>query len=1004
MNRPLEPSERARWERVCAVLDAVLEAPARARQRVLAEECGGDSDLRHEVEVLLATQSGTDARLDSPVLDWAGELLDDDDEPLSDLTAGDAIGPYRVVRELGRGGMGTVWLAERGDGEFEQHVAVKLLKRGLDSDAILARFLEERRILARLQHPNIAHLLDGGVTEHGRPYFAMEWVEGEPITDWCDSRRLGVRERITVFCSVLEAVQHAHQRLIVHRDLKPTNVLITPSGDVKLLDFGIAKVLDSEEGRAESATLTRLGWRMLTPDYAAPEQLRGDAVTTATDIYALGILLHELLTGQRPKFSVGRDGDAADEAPRVTPRPSRQVSDEAAPQRGTSRERLRRTLRGDLDTVVRKALHSDPARRYRSADAFREDLQRYLDAQPVQARPDSAWYRGRKFVARHRLGVAAAILLALSLAGGLLTTAWQARRAQSQTREAQHQAQRAEAVKEFLVGLMQLSNPQSWRGEEVTAQTLLDTGASRVDEETAGDPELHAELLVVFGELYLSRGQLERAEELIRRSLEERRELFGADHQAYADSLYMWAFLRYQQGDWEGSERAITRSVEIFRRKLGDHPHTATALGGLAVVRLASGDRDEAIRLRREALAMHRKTVGSMHKAVAHDLQELGTMLVAQGRYAEAEPILEEAMEIRRELHGERSAGYATALNGYARLLAARGDHRQAAVIYGETVDIYREAGDEWYMLPTGLSNQGLSLCDLGQYEQAEPLLREALAIRRQYRPAGHHDIGLSLSNLGRCLMDAGRPVEAEPLLRQAVGILEDDAGPRHERTLGTVQSLGEVLYMQDRLEDAETVLRRAHDGFHARFGADHPKTAMSLQALAHVQMRRGERRSALAAGRKAFATTRRVHGLDHPRTASAAVALATLELEAQRWQEAEQLLRQILPVLEGYAGDSGPKTLKARMLYGVALTHLDRLDEAARTLRAVVEERRAVSGAAAPPTAEAEIHLGACLARRGDRAEARALLVHGRRTLAAREGEEHHLIRFAGEQLAELP
>lgn len=384
-----EHTATSRWARVCAVLDAVHEAPEGEHRRVLAERCAGDASLRAEVESLLRAEARVGEQLESPILEWtgllpAGQTLD---TGVASHAAGDGVGPWRLVRELGQGGMGTVWLAEHADGQRRQRVALKLLKPGLDNVAILKRFAAERGILAHLTHPGIVRPIDGGVTADGRPYFTMEVVEGEPITRWCDARKLPVRDRLCLFLGAVDAVRHAHEKLVVHRDLKPSNLLVTPSGELKLLDFGIAKLLDILQQRADPATLTRMGWRMLTPEYAAPEQVRGETVTQATDIYALGALLYELLAGRRPTPAQQR---ALAAAARPLPRPSTQVSREAAAARDTNPESLSMTLRGDLDALVLRALHIEPARRYGSAAALGEDLHRYLDGKPVRARPGSA--------------------------------------------------------------------------------------------------------------------------------------------------------------------------------------------------------------------------------------------------------------------------------------------------------------------------------------------------------------------------------------------------------------------------------------------------------------------------------------------------------------------------------------------------------------------------------------------------------------------------------------
>lgn len=987
--------EAARWAQVCEVLDALLDAPPSDHARILDARCANDPSLRAEVQALLDAGLRADERLESPVLEWAGTLVEDPTETITDRSAGELIGPWRLIGELGRGGMGTVWLAERADGAFEQRVALKLLKRGLDSDAILGRFLAERQILARLTHPNIAHLIDGGVAMDGRPYFAMERVDGESITRWCDARQLPVRERLRLFLTVIDAVQYAHRQLVVHRDLKPSNILVTATGEVKLLDFGIAKLLDADAGRADSATLTQLGFRMLTPEYAAPEQLRGEAVTTATDVYALGVLLHELLAGKRPNPPKATAGESAS---RPTLRPSTQLADDAAQVRSTSVERLRRTLRGDLDTIMLRALHPEPDRRYGSAEALGEDLRRYLDGRTVNARPDSAWYRTRKFAARNRLAVAAGFAVALALAGGLLATAWQAREARLRADEAEQQARRAEQVKQFLVRIFEAGGPQEWRGKEPTARDLLDAGAKRVDEELAGEPELHAEMLAVIGALYMDQGQYDRAEVLLKRSLDERRRLFGENHEAYAGSLNIWSSLLYEKGDLKNAEQAAIRTLVILRRQLGDHPQTAQALSALAAVRLDLGDSDGAIRLRREVLAMRRRTQGAMHVDVADASYLLGSLLVDRERYAEAGPLFEESLNIYKQLYGVQSVRYARGLNAQARLLYSQGKTEPAAAAYRQAADIYRQAGDIGN-LEDAINHYGLALCRLGRFDEAERNLLESLDLARNNPAVISRKIGIRSVSLGGCLTEAGRLADAEPLLRQGLASVTHDVGVQHAWTAFARGKLAELLKERGRLTEAMALIEQAIGLFENQFGANNARAADSQRVLAGLQFAAGDRREGLALAQRTLQTLQQAHGLKHPWTAAAALDLAGLELQAGLEKQAEARLREVAPVFDAI-GDK-PKALTARMFRGAALARLGRSAEGEELLREALAERSQIYGANNIKTAEAEIYLGSCLAARGRIEESRRLLERGRSAFIRQREADHQAARFATAELA---
>ncbi|HMB91641.1 MAG TPA: serine/threonine-protein kinase, partial [Rhodothermales bacterium] len=429
-----------RWQQVKDLFLDVLDQPQNQRVTYLRAACDGDDDLRQHVEALLDGQQAPPTILEQS----AAEALVLTEDPLFDTH----LGPYRLIRLLGRGGMGSVYLAERDDGQFEQTVAIKVVRRGLDTEDILSRFRYERQILAALDHPHIAALYDGGMTHDSRPYFVMEYVDGEPITAYCDRKRLSTNQRLALFRTVCRAVQHAHQNLIIHRDLKPSNILVTEEGTVKLLDFGIAKLLGEETDH--TVPHTRTGLRLMTPEYAAPEQVLCKAITTATDSYQLGVLLYELLTGLRPYQITQRvqqeiERVILEEEP-TRPSTALALADTAAiasQARSTTQDRLRRRLTGDLDTIVLKALAKEPERRYNTVEQLAEDVRRHMAGLPVLAQPNAISYRMRKFIQRHRLGVAAATLVSLAVLLGMTGTLWQAQVAAAERDRAQAEAEKA---------------------------------------------------------------------------------------------------------------------------------------------------------------------------------------------------------------------------------------------------------------------------------------------------------------------------------------------------------------------------------------------------------------------------------------------------------------------------------------------------------------------------------------------------------------------------------
>ena len=628
MDRALDPE---RWRRLSTILDGALDLPSEARPRYLDEACGDDADLRREVEDLLAAEASAGPFLETPAGERSAPLVAEMVQHLDEAEAspvGRLVGPYRLLAELGEGGMGTVHLAERADGQFEQRVAIKLLRHGLESREARRRFLQERQILARLEHPAIARLLDGGVTEQGVPFFVMELVEGRPVTTYCEEQRLGVEQRLRVFLEICDAAQYAHRNLVVHRDLKPSNVLVDPAGRVKLLDFGIAKLLAEGDDRAPAATRTLL--QAMTPEYAAPEQVRGDAVTTATDVYALGVLLYELLTGARPyRVTSGSRGELERAILEQEPlRPSARAS----------------WLRGDLDGIVLKALQKEPERRYASADALAHDIRRHLQGLPVSARGDSLAYRARKFVRRHRVGVAVAALVVLSLMVGLVGTISQAHRAQ-------REARKAEAVKDFLKSLFAASDPAEAKGQERTARQLLATGAERIGTELQDQPEVRSEVARLIADVYFQLGEYDDALPLLRADLERRQKLDGPRSVAVAESLTRIADVTYDQGQFDEAAALYEDALAIQREKRGERSaEVAELLWDLAGVKRNHDDLGGAERLDLQALAIFVETKGDDSKEAVGARESLAIVYARGERLAEA-AALQEQVALWRERH-----------------------------------------------------------------------------------------------------------------------------------------------------------------------------------------------------------------------------------------------------------------------------------------------------------------------------------------------------------------
>lgn len=618
--------EPERWQRLEELFFAGLELDAAGRAGLLARADGEDPELAREVAAMLAAHDSGEGQgierflLVDPPETRPGVHLN--------TRLGTQVGAYRLVELIGRGGMGEVYLAERADGEFQQRVAVKLLRAGLDSAQAIARFRAEREILARLEHPHIARLLDGGVTEEGLPFLAMEFVQGEPITHFCEAKKLSIEERLRLFVDVCRAIDFAHRSLVVHRDLKPSNILVTERGEVKLLDFGIAKLL--EEGAAEAAT--RTGFLLLTPEYASPEQVRGGGITTATDVYALGLLLHEILTGQRAQ-------PVADLSPMGVARAV--CEEEPMSPSAAAPERLARRLRGDLDTIVATAVHKDPARRYASAERLADDVLRHLGGRPIQARADSFGYRTGKFLRRHRLAAAASAAVVASLLVGLLLAVSGLVRARSAEAEARREAETARQVSDLLIGIFKVNDPGEARGETVTARELLDRGAERVRGQLADQPAVQGNLLRTIGKAYSELGLYERAQGLYESDLAVRRGLHGEGHPEVAESLNLLAEMANRRGDSARAEALALQALAIRERTLGSESlEVAKALATAGIASWQLGDFKSARAHLERSLAIQEKALGPRHPDLAGILNNVAILRWQVGDLDGARPLM----------------------------------------------------------------------------------------------------------------------------------------------------------------------------------------------------------------------------------------------------------------------------------------------------------------------------------------------------------------------------
>jgi serine/threonine protein kinase len=777
------------WDNVTDIFHGAIVRPPSDRLAFLDEACRGKPDLRSAVERLMRAHENAGDFIDRPLAMDGLRLLADEG-----LAPGERLGPYRLTAQIGHGGMGTVYLAERADETFDKRVAIKVITRGLDTDAVLGLFRHERQILAALEHPNIARLLDAGTTADGRPYFVLEHVEGQPIHAYCDARRLSIADRLTLFRRVCAAVAYAHQRLIVHCDIKPSNILVTSDGEPKLLDFGIAKLIDP--ARVGDAAGTIAAWRPLTPEYASPEQLSGLASTTLSDVYSLGVLLYELLAG-RPPFAFEtraredvarviaegealKPSDAAVRPPRDGS-PQDPTPEDVGARRGTAPERLRRLLRGDLDTIVLTALRADRERRYQSVEQLSEDVARHLAALPIAARRDAALYRAMKFVRRHRAGVAAAALVAAALVGGIAVASREAARADRAERAAVHEAATAKAVGDFLQNdLLAQAGPRTQAGPttkpdpNLTVRTALDRAAARIGSRFASDPVVEAAIRQTIGTTYRDLGLYAQAEQQMAQALALRRRVLGADHPDTTTSMSDLGTVFMLERDLAKAEPLIAEALNIRRARLApEDPAVIDAENNLATLVSSRGDHARAEQLYRDLLTIKRRQLGDEHADTLVLMNNLTVEQLALGKYAEAEALLRAIVETKRRVLGA--------------------DHPSTLL---------------------SMNSLGIAYRDQKRYGEAESVLRTVVDTRRRVFGPDQAETLNALSSLALVYQAQGRDREAEALFRETLDGRRRVLGPRHTLTLITATNLGDLYRRERRFSEAETLLREAFEGF----------------------------------------------------------------------------------------------------------------------------------------------------------------------------------------------
>jgi serine/threonine protein kinase/Tfp pilus assembly protein PilF len=869
-----------------------------------------------------------------------GLTEDDDPDPFDDLppvgvspsneppkpaAPGDRIGRYRLVEQIGKGGFGVVFKAEQEE-PIRRLVALKVIKLGMDTQQVIARFEAERQALALMDHPNIAKVLDAGADATGRPYFVMELVQGTKITDYCDEHKLSLRQRLALFIQVCQAVQHAHQKGVIHRDIKPSNVLVSEANGVpvpKVIDFGIARATENQRLTEESLS-TAFAQFLGTPAYMSPEQAGrgGQDIDSRSDIYSLGMLLYELLTAQ-PAFDAEiLRKTAMDEVLRFIreeepPRPSARLTtltpaelDTVAQCRQTQPASLPKLLRGDLDWIVMRAVEKDRSRRYETANGLALDIQRFLDHEPVLARPPSRLYRFQKVVRRNRLAFAAASMVLAALIVGLGLSTWlflrekaARQRAVAAEATAKTEVSRSVEVARFLKDMVTGVGPAVAQGQDTKLlRGILDKTSDRIEKDLKNQPEVAADLKNTLGTVYEALGEYDKAETALRAAMALKigKEADDAKMAALLDNL---GVVMARKGKWTEAETMHRRAL-LIQRSLADPNNAeiaktlgnlgnalwyqdkfteaepiyhealtlsrqvggekteemATAVGNMGVLLARQGKAAEAEPLFREALGLQRKLLGTNHPQVAKSLSNLGSALVDQGKLAEAEPIFQESVDIRRRVLGNEHPALAFSLNNLGGLLMQEGKFAEAEAAHREALAIRRKRfGDNHPDVAFSLNRLAGAVTAQGKFAEAEALYREALALRRKLLGDEHLDVIQSLNELGMTLNDEGKVAEAETNLRQAVTFQRKLSGDANADLAKLLRNLAFILEQEGKPDEQEKILREALAVRQKLLGEKDPAVADSLSDLADVLEREGKLPEAETTCREALALREKV-------------------------------------------------------------------------------------------------------------------------------------------------
>ncbi len=810
-----------KWNRIKKIFQNAIELKPAERLVFIERECGNDDELKSTILRMIDADRGSGCFLEKPPT--LGPMVNTKEE-IPDKRIGSYIGGYRITGVLGQGGMGTVYRAEKKDETFHRIAALKIVKRGFDTEVILKRFFTERRILANLDHPNIARLIDAGMTGDGLPYFIMEYIDGIPITEYCDEKHAGIKERLSLFGKVCEAVQYAHTNLIVHRDLKPSNILVTDDGTVKLLDFGIAKMLNTGEEATDTITLTAGSFPIMTPEYASPEQIRGERITTASDVYSLGVNLYELLTGYRPYEITVRTPAEIEHtlSTEITQKPSTHVMSKRGDRekinticriRSTTFDRLRRDLSGDLDNIVMMALRKEPDRRYRSAEQLLNDIHRSRGNIPILARPDTVWYRSSKFIQRHAYGVAAAIIILIVLISGIIATSRQAHIASLERDRAQSETKKAERVVSFLQNMLSSPDPYSF-GQDVTVVEVIDEAVRRLGSDFADTPEVEAMIRTTIGRTYQNLGLYEQAHQQFKLIINAYSSN-GAEADKIAVALRDLALINHYLGHHTIADSLYAQALDIHGTYNLQNLDYAVLLNDYSILISELGNYQGAAEMQEKSLAFFFELSPHHHEYIGSAYSNLGLYYHYLGEVDKADSLYQLAAERYSNLGESGRWNLSAILNNLAFVFIDRNEMDRAYDSFQRAFEIRKAIlGEDHIELSNVLQNIGGILLEMGRIDEATDALHQTLTMRMDHFDSQHYLIGQVKVLLARAYIEKQDLDTAETFARSSLEILSNALGSSHWRTATAEFTLGRALLGKGNLEDAEKHLLNGYHTF----------------------------------------------------------------------------------------------------------------------------------------------------------------------------------------------